>query len=154
MPLDEFMFLLTAGTTIIAIGLLVAAAVLTNKYGNRVLITPVAFIVIMIAVGVFVCLKVNNGKMTVEAEFYNSVSSSFFEDGRYHTVTIDYENKNIKRTTWYGSQTLNVTVTVKDQKSNTRSSIVKTRRSWGALYDEEIELQVSQDEYDNQIFKN
>lgn len=28
MPLDEFMFLLTAGTTIIAIGLLVAAAVL------------------------------------------------------------------------------------------------------------------------------
>lgn len=89
MPLDEFMFLLTAGTTIIAIGLLVAAAVLTNKYGNRVLITPVAFIVIMIAVGVFVCLKVNNGKMTAEAEFYNSVSSSFFEDGRYHTVTID-----------------------------------------------------------------
>ena len=152
MPLDEFMFLLTAGTTIIAIGLLVAAAVLTNKYGNRVLITPVAFIVIMIAVGVFVCLKVNNGKMTVEAEFYDSVSSSFFEDRRYHTVTIDYENKNIKRTTWYGSKTLNVTV--KDQKSNTRSSIVKTRRSWGALYDEEIELQVSQDEYDNQIFKN
>ena len=143
MPLDEFMFLLTAGTTIIAIGLLVAAAVLTNKYGNRVLITPVAFIVIMIAVGVFVCLKVNNGKMTVEAEFYDSVSSSFFEDGRYHTVTIDYENKNIKRTTWYGSKTLNVTV--KDQKSNTRSSIVN---------DEEIELQVSQDEYDNQIFKN
>lgn len=152
MPLDEFMFLLTAGTTIIAIGLFVAAAVLTNKYGNRVLITPVAFIVIMIAVGVFVCLKVNNGKMTVEAEFYDSVSSSFFEDGRYHTVTIDYENKNIKRTAWYGSKTLNVTV--KDQKSNTRSSIVKTRRSWGALYDEEIELQVSQDEYDNQIFKN
>lgn len=35
MPLDEFMFLLTAGTTIIAIGLLVAAAVLTNKYGNN-----------------------------------------------------------------------------------------------------------------------
>lgn len=69
MPLDEFMFLLTAGTTIIAIGLLVAAAVLTNKYGNRVLITPVTFIVIMIAVGVFVCLKVNNGKMMVEAEF-------------------------------------------------------------------------------------
>lgn len=66
MPLDEFIFLLTAGTTIIAIGLLVAAAV---KYGNRVLITPVAFIVIMIAVGVFVCLKVNNGKMMVEAEF-------------------------------------------------------------------------------------
>lgn len=152
MPLDEFMFLLTAGTTIIAIGLLVAAAVLTNKYGNRVLITPVAFIVIMIAVGVFVCLKVNNGKMTVEAEFYDSVSSSFFEDRRYHTVMIDYENKNIKRTAWYGRQTLNVTV--KDQKSNTRSSIVKTRRSWGALYDEEIELQVSQDEYDNQIFKN
>ena len=67
-------------------------------------------------------------------------------------IVIDYENKNIKRTTWYGSKTLNVTV--KDQKSNTRSSIVKTRRSWGALYDEEIELQVSQDEYDNQIFKN
>lgn len=66
-------------------------------------------------------------------------------------MTIDYENKNIKRTAWYGRQTLNVTV--KDQKSNTRSSIVKTRRSWGALYDEEIELQVSQDEYDNQIFK-
>lgn len=66
-------------------------------------------------------------------------------------MTIDYENKNIKRTTWYGSQTLNVIV--KAQKSNTRSSIVKTRRSWGALYDEEIELQVSQDEYDNQIFK-
>lgn len=109
MPLDEFMFLLTAGTTIIAIGLLVAAAVLTNKYGNRVLITPVAFIVIMIAVGVFVCLKVNNGKMTVEAEFYDSVSSSFFEDGRYHTVVIDYENKNIRRTAWYGSQTINVT---------------------------------------------
>lgn len=60
-----------------------------KKYVNRVLITPVAFIVIMIAVGVFLCLKVNNGKMTVEAEFYNSVSSSFFEDGRYHTVTID-----------------------------------------------------------------
>ena len=35
MPLDEFMFLLTAGTTIIAIGLLAAAAVLTNKYGNN-----------------------------------------------------------------------------------------------------------------------
>jgi energy-coupling factor transporter transmembrane protein EcfT len=151
MPLDEFMFLLTAGTTIIAIGLLIAAAVLAKKYGNRVLITPVAFIVIMIAVGVFVCLKVNNGKMTVEAEFYDSVSSSFFEDGRYHTVTIDYENKNIKRKTWYGSQTLNVTV--KEQKSNTSSSIVRTRRSWGALYNEEIELQVSQDEYDNQIFK-
>lgn len=151
MPLDEFMFLLTAGTTIIAIGLLVAAAVLTNKYGNKVLITPVAFIVIMIAVGVFVCLKVNNGKMMVEAEFYDSVSSSFFEDGRYHTVTIDCENKNIKRTAWYGSQTINVTV--KDQESNTKSSIVRTRRIWGALYDEEIELQVSQDEYDNQIFK-
>lgn len=152
MPLDEFMFLLTAGTTIIAIGLLVAAAVLTNKYGNRVLIIPVAFIVIMISVGVFVCLKVNNGKMMVEAEFYDSVSSSSFdEDGRYHTVTIDYENKNIKRTAWYGSQTINVKI--KDQKSNTKSSIVRTRRSWGALYDEEIELQVSQDEYDNQIFK-
>lgn len=81
MPLDEFMFLLTAGTTIIAIGLFVAAAVLTNKYGNRVLITPVAFIVIMIAVGVFVCLKVNNGKMMVEAEFYDSVSSSFLKTG-------------------------------------------------------------------------
>jgi hypothetical protein len=152
MPLDEFMFLLTAGTTIIAIGLLVAAAVLTNKYGNRVLITPVAFIIIMIAVGVFVCLKVNNGKMMVEAEFYDPVSSSSFEDGRYHTVTIDYENKNIKRTAWYGSQIINVTV--KDQESNTKSSIVRTRRSWGTLYDEEIELQVSQDEYDNQIFKN
>lgn len=152
MPLDEFMFLLTAGTTIIAIGLLVAAAVLTNKYGNRVLIIPMAFIVIMIAVGVFVCLKVNNGKMRVEAEFYDSVSSSYFEDGRYHTVTIDYENKNIKRTAWYGIETINVTV--KDQESNTKSSIVRTRRSWGALYDEEIELQVSQDEYDNQIFKN
>lgn len=79
MPLDEFMFLLTAGTTIIAIGLLVAAAVLTNKYGNRVLITPVTFIVIMIAVGVFVCLKVNNGKMMVEAESYNYVSDGEFE---------------------------------------------------------------------------
>lgn len=41
----------------------------------------------------------------------------------------------------------------KRQESNMKSSIVRTRRIWGALYDEEIELQVSQDEYDNQIFK-
>ena len=146
MPLREFIAILTIAVIIIALSLILA---LRKKLGKKVLIIPIAAAAMLIAVCFVSSILVKNGKMTVSAEFYEPVSISSFGNGRYISVTINNDSKNIKRTAWYRSQIVNVSV--KDT-SDAKSAVVSTRRSWGPLYNEQIELQVSQDEYDN-IFK-
>ena len=146
MPLREFIAILTIAVIIIALSLILA---LRKKLGKKVLIIPIAAAAMLIAVCFVSSILVKNGKMTVSAEFYEPVSTSSFGNGRYISVTVNNDSKNIKRTAWYGSQIVNVSV--KDT-SGAKSAVVSTRRSWGPLYNEQIELQVSQDEYDD-IFK-
>lgn len=146
MPLREFIAILTIAVIIITLSLIF---VLIKKLGKKVLVVPIVAVAMLTAVCFVSSILVKNGKMTVSAEFYEPVSTSSFGNGRYISVTINNNNKNIKRTAWYGSQIINVSV--KDT-SNAKSAVVSTRRSWGPLYNEQIELQVSQDEYDN-IFK-
>lgn len=146
MPLREFIAILTIAVIIITLSLILA---LRKKLGKKVLIIPIAAAAMLIAVCFLSSILVKNGKMTVSAEFYEPVSTSSFGNGRYISVTINNNSKNIKRTAWYGSQIIKVSV--KDT-SDASSAVVSTRRSWRPLYNEQIELQVSQDEYDD-IFK-
>ena len=146
MPLREFIAILTIAVIIITLSLILA---LRKKLGKKILFVPIVAVVMLTAVCFVSSILVKNGKMTVSAEFYEPVSTSSFGNGRYISVTINNNSKNIKRTAWHGSQLINVSV--KDT-SGAKSAIVSTRRSWGPLYNEQIELQVSQDEYDD-IFK-